>query len=348
MVCYSIFGLRLGSSGPIPGFVPVQDDLPVDVVVSLGEFPEWLDRSVPPDDQAMYASPYLGATGIPSSRVWPIEGGAFLRILYEEGTDCVVDRQGTRIWIWWPAPYTVADMVPYLQGQLLGLVQRLRGITCLHASAFLVGEFAIAVTGPGGAGKSSTAAAFLQAGFPVLADDVVPVFEADGKFMVRPAHPRLWLRPDMVESLYGSNDALPLLAPSWGKRYIDLNVIGPGYPLEPKPLGAIYVISGRVDEADDPVVIEPAPRDGLLQLLCNTYVNHLLNPAMRSQEFAFLSRLRRSVPVLLVHRHGDASRISQLAGRHQPSPVHKYFRGRQRVIFFRLGPGQDQSATVFV
>ncbi len=99
-----------------------------------------------------------------------------------------------------PSTFTLADIVPYLQGQLLGLVQRLRGVTCLHASAILIGDRAIAVAGFAGAGKSSTAAAFLQMGFPVLADDVVPVFEEAGKFMVQPAHPR-----DLAPPRHGGN-----------------------------------------------------------------------------------------------------------------------------------------------
>jgi hypothetical protein len=138
------------------------------------------------------------------------------------------------------------------------------------------------------------------------------VFEEAGKFMVQPAHPRIWLRPDMVETLYGSIDALPLLAPSWEKRYLDLNAAGPGLPLGPQHLAAIYVLSERANEPRRPMVTEGAPRDILLQLLCNTYMNHLLDPRMRSQEFETLTQMQRCVPVRMVHPHEDASRISQL------------------------------------
>jgi hypothetical protein len=309
---YVVFGLRLLCNLQIPGFVPLPIEPPYDVIVSLGNLPEELNRSVPSDSEALYISGQLGENGQPSSRVWNAGGGEYFRIVYDDGTDCVVDRCGTRIWMWWPEPFTVADMVPYLQGQLLGLVQRLRGVTCLHASAILINGQAIAVAGFPGAGKSSTAAAFLQMGFPVLADDVVPVFDDAGKFMVQPAHPRLWLRPDMVKTLFGSTDALPLLAPSWEKRYLDLNVEGPGMPLDPKPLAAIYILSGRANEPERPVVTEGAPLDMLLELLCNTYMNHLLDPRMRALEFATLSRLQRNVPVLLVHPHEDVSKISLL------------------------------------
>ena len=309
---YCLFGLRIRSNRVIPGFVPVSQAEPVDVSVSLGDFPGQVDRAIPPVHEAFFVSPDIGENGEPTSRVWRVSEDQYFRVLYADGTDCVVDRTGTRIWISWPERYSILDIVPYLQGQLLGLVQRLRGVICLHASSILIGENAIAVTGPAGAGKSSTAAAFLRLGYTVLADDVTSIFEEEGRFMVRPAHPRIWLCPDMVEALFGSNDALPLLAPSWDKRYLDLNVAGPGLPAEPKPLAAIYVLSERASEPDRPRVTTGAPRDILLKLVSNTYVNHLLDSEMRSKEFQTLSRIQRSVPVRIVHPHEDASRISEL------------------------------------
>ena len=309
---YCLFGLRIRSNLVIPGFAPVSQSEPVDVSLSLGDFPDQVDRAIPPVHEAFFVSPDIGESGEPTSRVWRVNDDQYFRVLYADGTDCVVDRMGRRIWISWPECYTILDVVPYLQGQLLGLVQRLRGVICLHASSILIGENAVAVTGPAGAGKSSTAAAFLRLGYTVLADDVTSIFEEQGRFMVRPAHPRIWLCPDMVEALFGSNDALPLLAPSWDKRYLDLNRVGPGLPLESKPLAAIYLLSERASDPDRPRVTKGAPRDILLKLVSNTYVNHLLDSEMRSKEFQTLSRIQRSVPVRIVHPHEDASRISQL------------------------------------
>jgi len=309
---YFVFGLRLCSDHQIPGFHSLPVEPPFDVIVSLGNFPEHLDLVVPPNQEAWYVSPDFGDNGERTSRVWQVQDGAYFRILYDDGTDCVIDRMGTRIWIWWPDPYTVADVVPYLQGQLLGFVQRLRGVTCLHASAILIGERAVVVTGPRGAGKSSTAAAFLQLGFPVLADDVVPLFEDAGRFMVRPAHSRLWLCPDMVETLYGSSNALPRFAPSWEKRYLDMNAAGPRQPSEPKQLGAVYILDDRADKPERPLVTNAGRHDAMIELLSNTYINHLLDPEMRAREFALLGRLHQNVPLRMVHPHADASRIPQL------------------------------------
>ena len=42
----------------------------------------------------------------------------------------------------------------------MGFVMLLRGIVCLHASAIAIDDEAIALLGPAGSGKSTTAAAF--------------------------------------------------------------------------------------------------------------------------------------------------------------------------------------------
>jgi len=306
------FGLHISSNFEIPGFAAGSERTPADVQVIFGRLPEGIGSCPPADQTAMYISPWNAPNEGPSTRIWRTPDQKYFRILYGDGTHCAMDREGRQIWIHLPERYALEDAVPYLQGQLLGLAQRLRGVTCLHASAVVIGDGAVAITGPAGSGKSATAAAFLQSGFPILADDVVPIFENEGKFWVRPAHQRLWLCPDMVESLYGSADALPRFAPSWDKRYVDLSAAQNGWPKEPRPLAAIYVLSGRAKKSQRSAILNAAPRDILLELLANTYLNHLFDEEMRSREFALLSRLQQAVPARLVRPRGDGSKIQEL------------------------------------
>ena len=131
-------------------------------------------------------------------------------------------RSGLR----WPDSSTLEDAATYLLGPVLGFVLRLRGITCLHASAVAVGDRAIALMGPANAGKSTTAAGFSRMGFPVLADDIVALSEPDEILRVQPAYPQLRLWPESAAFLYGSADALPRLTPTWDKRALDLTQNG--------------------------------------------------------------------------------------------------------------------------
>ena len=208
-----------------------------------------------------------------------------------------VDRQGRAVWATWPDSLTLEDAAIYLLGPVLGLVLRLADITCLHASAVTVGDRAIAFVGPPNAGKSTTAAAFARMDHPVLTDDIVALApNRDEIPRVLPAYPHLRLWPDSVALLYGSEEALPRLTPTWDKRALDLTQNGYRFEQRTLPLAAIYVLAGRSPDAE-PSIQELRGRECLLTLLANTYVGYLLDAAMRAQEFEALGQLVRSVPV---------------------------------------------------
>jgi hypothetical protein len=254
-------------------------------------------------------SPDSGQNHNPILRIGLLAEGKYFHFLYDDGTEFFLDRRGTEIWADWPPHSTLEDTVPTLLGQALGFVQRLRGVTCLHASAVEVEGKAIALLGPAGAGKSSSAAAFLQLGYRVLADDVVPVLESKGKFLAQPAHPRVWLCPDIVRSLYGSTAALPQMTPSWEKRYIDLNSNGKRFEEAPVPLAALYLLDARKNDAQAPLLQAVSAQAGLVELIGNTYVNLLLNQAMRVREFKLLGRLVAGVPVRRLKPHSDSAKL---------------------------------------
>jgi len=90
---------------------------------------------------------------------------------------------------------TTEDAATYLLGPVLGLLLRLRGVTCLHASAVALADRAIAFVGSEGAGKSTTAALLARKGLAIISDDVVALVERDALFTFIPAYPylSLWL-----------------------------------------------------------------------------------------------------------------------------------------------------------
>src|SRR4029077_52896 len=93
-----------------------------------------------------------------------------------------IDAGGKRIEVRWADSTTLENARSYLLGPVLGFLLRLRGVTCLHASAVAVDDFAVAIAGPPGSGKCTTAAAFARRGHAVLSDDVVPLLERGDSF----------------------------------------------------------------------------------------------------------------------------------------------------------------------
>jgi hypothetical protein len=223
-----------------------------------------------------------------------------------------VDKEGRRIWADWPDNFTLEDACTYLMGPVIAFVQRLRGITSLHASSVVVDGQAVALMGLPGSGKSTTAAALAISGFPALSDDVVVLADHVDRFLVQPGYPRLNLWPNSVRMLLGSEGVLPQITPTWDKQYLALDQGGPCFEAKPKPLGAIYILSEREEGLADAVVEDLEGHEAFAALVANTYVNYLLDGEMRAREFAVLSRVLAAIPIRRVRPVDDPAKVFEL------------------------------------
>jgi hypothetical protein len=171
---------------------------------------------------------------------------------------------------------------------------------------------AIALFGLAGAGKSTTAAAFALRGFSVLSDDVAVLTDLGDRFLVQPGYPRINLWPDSVRTLFGTEDALPRITPTWDKRYLALDQSENRFQSSSLPLVAIYILGEREAELTAPVIEEVVGGEAIMALVANTYVNYLLDRDMRAREFDVLSRLLAGVPVRRVRPAADTSKVFAL------------------------------------
>jgi hypothetical protein len=307
----SIYGLDVLANRPIPT-VPHSTIANADVRVSFGVLPEWIESLQPDQIETTYVADYTDQCGNPALKFSKLHGGDFFRFSYADNTEFVVDHHGREIWAKWPESLTLEDTATYLLGPVMGFVLLLRGLVCLHASAIVVGEEAIAIVGPAGAGKSTTAAAFAARGFSVLAEDVVTLDDLGNSFVVRPAYPCIRLWPASAATLYGSASALPPLTPNWDKCYVDLTQQNGRFENQPRTLAAIYLLDQRRDEPNAPFV-EPLDRtESLIALIANTYATKLMDKKMRAREFELLGRVVANVPLWRVTPHTDAHRLPQL------------------------------------
>src|SRR5215469_13092785 len=296
----------------LPGLALRSDSDAYDVQIFLKK---WISvPTISPESvEILYSSPENAAPGQPNLRMGVLPGGHYFGFFYRDEVRFAVERQGREVWCDWPENYTLEDACTYLLGPVLGFVLRLRGVTCLHASAVSVDGRAIALVGSPGAGKSTIAAALAQCGFSVIADDVVALV-ADGKnFQAQPGYPRLNLWSDSVRALFGSNDALPRITPTWDKRYLALGDNGFGFASQALPLGAVYVLGAREAALEAPVIDYLSGSNALAEFVTNTYVNYLLDRDMRSREFDVLTRLVVRVPIRRVRSPADYSAVFDLS-----------------------------------
>jgi hypothetical protein len=254
--------------------------------------------------------PSRDPTQPPSVRVERAPDGHH-RVSYADGAAFAVDASATEIYGVSRGSLTLDDLLVYLQGPVLGLVLRLRGVTCLHASAAVVDGRAVAVVGRGGIGKSTTAAVFARRGLPVLTDDVLALVDRGEAFDAQPGLPRVLLWPEAVRALFGDAEALPRIVGGWDKRYLDLT--RPGYRFGvPAPLGAIYVLGERLSGGAAPEIVATRGAMALKALLAHTYANDLLADAQRARELDVLGRLGTHVPVRLVRAPDAAARAGDV------------------------------------
>jgi hypothetical protein len=307
---YQIYGLRVDATRPIPGLTPVPSTGDVDLRVHFQTIGSPLASEPDVDEQLHYTSAATDGDSEPAWTMWTLARGSCFRIRYHDGTEFLVDMPGSRIWATWRAPLTLDDTAVYLLGPILGLVLRLRGAVCLHASAVVVEGRAIALMGPAGAGKSTTAAAFAKRGCSILSDDIVTLSPDRGHFLVQPGYPHLKLWPDAAGALFGSPDSLPCLTPNWDKRYLSLANGKDLFRSQPVRLAAIYLIGESRAEPGAPYVEAVSVRDGMLAVIANSRAAYSLDRSLRATEYGLLGHIIQTVPVRRVTPLPDLAQLS--------------------------------------
>ena len=191
---------------------------------------------------------------------------------------------------------TLEDLTAYLYGPVLGFLLRAWGRLAVHASCVRVGDGAVLLAGPPGAGKSTTAAALAMRGLAVVSDDLTALHldAAGGPPLAWPAFDHLRLWPEGERVVLGDGGRLVRITPSWDKRRFPLE--GATMAGEPLPVRAVLALRPR--RGGRAVVRPVGSSRAIVTLATLTYANYLLDPAMRAHELIQLGALVRAVPVL--------------------------------------------------
>ncbi|RYG89059.1 MAG: hypothetical protein EON59_02385 [Alphaproteobacteria bacterium] len=175
---YNLFGLSLRSSIALPELCPARADASPNVCIESGVMAGWSVDSATSHLEVVDGAVVLT---VPQVARFTIIGGR--RIIVD--ADCDAPAESVRL---------------FLLGSAMGMLLHQRGVVPLHANAIVVDSGAIAFLGPSRAGKSTLAAAFLDRGHAILADDVCALAQRNGEYMVLPGVPRLKLWRDALEN----------------------------------------------------------------------------------------------------------------------------------------------------
>ena len=290
---YRAYGLHVRSAVALPFHpLPPNHSSAPDVTVRLGAVPQTLPA---------------GAGKTTKGPIWQARPGAFLielegvaRYLATGGRDILVEPLGD-----------VGDMASTFVSAALAPCLQQRGVATLHAAAVARQGGAVLLLGPSTVGKSSLAAALVQRGHALLADDVTGVvLDASGQPLALPAFPRQKLWAQTLDRMDWRDKAGARVRQGLDKLWTDPE----RHCAEPQPVRAAVVLAvGAGAEID----IEPLScGDAFWALTENTHRKRALDAMGRTAgHFRTVAALAQRVPMLLATRPRHPFTLEALAAR---------------------------------
>lgn len=172
------------------------------------------------------------------------------------------------------------------------------GTPVFHASTTIVNNKAIGFLASSFTGKTSLTAAFVNAGYPLLADDVLAVRENGDSYWGQPGYPLMRMWPEQAESFVGNYKILPTVHPESSKRQVPIGPDGFGtFENQPYPLQALFLLE-RIDGNTSVNINLLPPSHAVFKLSANTLLSEIFHvlPNMTTR-LEFIGRLVQQIPV---------------------------------------------------
>jgi len=285
MNAYICYGLTAASDWPLPECLQARQCVEPDIRFIRGLVPENGIDSVSNGayEQSNECEFWLNIEGV--ARYW-----------IRHGKEIIIE------------PYPGADeesIRVFLLGSAIGALLFQRGLLLIHGNAIEVDGGCLVCVGGSGAGKSTLAAAFLQQGYRLLADDVVPV---TGDGMATPGFPRIKLWGETARQFGIETDGLRRIMPDMDKYNVPL---GERFCETPLPVRWVYVLEPSEDED-----FKLEPFEGMARfepLHENTYRVHFLEAmALKPRHLQQVAKLAANIRMAKIRRPVLGFRLEEL------------------------------------
>lgn len=295
---YQLYGLNITSTHPLPLLSPItaqncNTDVSIDMSNQIIPDADWTTVDIGGE---------MGVT-LNQSQDWFCIN--YLRSKTETLT-FYVSKDGAQVISNKPDSIPISDVASFILGPIIGFSLRLKQTMCLHASVMEYGGTAFAFVGNKGAGKSTTAAALLNAGAKLISDDVAVLNTVDAP--VQPGYPSVRLLPTTLLALGLEQENYERVVSGSNKRYVPLrdsktqatnntSHLKWQFQSTPKKLSAIYSLNARQPELKQTIITNLSNKDALMALAPHGYGRRILNSTQRAEEFAFMARLSKHIAV---------------------------------------------------
>ncbi len=293
MLLHQLYGFTLASDFAFANRLALaQSDMPDLTFLCSADAPI---RSEWDEDEPVFASPVRTTQGVPVVAV------------YRRGECDIIRYAHLFDYYLWPdrihchlrqSAYRHLVEIRFLGGVMCYWLER-KGIPAVHAAANIVDGRAVAFMSSNSGGKTSLAVTMMQAGYPLLTDDVLPVERRGDSYLGRPGYPQIRMWPDEADHFLGYHQSLDIVHPDYSKRRVPLDVLG-DFWARPQPLAVIYLPERR-DPADfgAAVDIEPVPRaEALFMLARESFAGRILKAlGNQAQRLGFFAGMLERVAV---------------------------------------------------
>jgi hypothetical protein len=296
---YALFGGYLRSELTFPQFRPVD--------VSTPTWTLRIDRT----RTTLGDAELLGDFDAVVRRLQIYRRGAGYRIQYSDALGYFdISANGGEI-TWCPDGEGDVELARFaVIGRILPMALHSSGVLCLHASAVVVGDQAVAFLAPSTYGKSTLAMACARSGGRLLADDALPIYPGP-PVMAGPGVHNVRLRDDSAERFGG--DEISGERGRGGKLVVEL-MPGEQVAFDRVPLGALYLLQPVASITDGSAVRRTATPavPAALSVVSHLKLGSELGKADSAVNFDRAVRVTRNVPVYTLSVVRDLDRIGEV------------------------------------
>jgi hypothetical protein len=298
---------------PDDNIASFQDDVSHSKEAAINGFPrELFGAAITVGRCALEISEPLFSIADPTLELRATRERAHLRI---SGLGAIAAEGGTRVCIDPVSPSATAELEAWLVSTIAALLLAQQGRFALHSSVLDLHGAGIAVAGPRGAGKSTTALRLVQRGHKLIADDVAPI-RPDRQLIVTPYGRPIHIKPETAEAIeLDLSGAVP--------HPVEPKLQLPSPPFVESPLNAIVVL-----RPEPGVLLAATAESGAAAAAVvaeNVYRAEILASIYPREIFEWAAMIAGQAKVFVLRRpEGDwtvdsvCSAIEELADRHYP------------------------------
>ena len=289
-VIYKAFGFSLESEIALPELPPVTGNVEsIDIEIVIDDLSKlWLELS--DKENAFVIKGNFVMFQVPNIATFSIQEGKKISVspIKEDDEDVI------RL---------------YILGTCMGAILMQRRILPLHGSAVVINGKAYGFMGNSGAGKSTTASAFLNHGHKLLSDDVIAVslsHEGDIPY-VTPSYPQQKLWQDSITKLGMENKYRPI----YGREDKYCIPVALNYLNDPIPLAGVFEIVKTEEEQIGIRKIDNLER--FYTLYYNTYQNCFIqNLGLMDWHFNTTAKIVDKIDIYQIHRPVSGTSSAQI------------------------------------